>query len=533
MLQVNHMAQDSQTDRDKKRTRRDLLALLLLLLAVFACLFATAQFAITPAGSWQVPANMLSELNPDNLRRSQVPVEPLRPEVLTPPAWDPSHLLTPVGKGVVVSPMVFVPVPSSTPTPIKVVEVPTSASATAKPEPPTSLPTGTPLPTATSRPTALPTRTPLPTRVLPTNTPLPTPVPPTDTPEPPPPPPPPTATPTSPLPPRPDTATPTVTGTPTNTPTATGGPTNTPTPTPTPTNTPTPTPTPTNTPTPTPTPTPTNTPVPPVAPTNLRAAAGDEQIILGWDHPGSVTEYRVYSSTTGIEPFALQATVPVTRYLNLSLTNGTTYSYYVTAFAGSESARSNIASATPYDITPYVYTTNVTCSPGVLDCSNAGGPPDNPIANVSGSDWLRLDFGAGRGIIDGLGPDMVFYEYSATVDVGAGSEPGILLDYTRIELSADDATWYPVFAWDNVVGGVAGTNIDCYATDACGVCGPGECENEPIPSRDLYGTLPYKTGIAIDIGAWTSPGYSYRYVRFTYPSGGTQSVQANAVQRLH
>ncbi len=255
------MTQDSQTDRDKKRTRRDLLALLLLLLAVFACLFATAQCAITPAGSWQVPANMLSDLNPDkDLRRSQALVEPLRPEVLTPPAWDPSHLLTPVGKGVVVSPMVFVPVPQGTATPIKVVEVPTSAaSATATPEPPTRLPTGTPLPTSTPRPTALPTRTPLPTPVLPTNTPPPTPVPPTEKP-----PRPPTATPTSPLPPRPDTVTPTATRLPTGTPT----PTPTGTPMPTPTNTPTPTPTATGTSTNTPTPTPTNTPTPTPTPTN-------------------------------------------------------------------------------------------------------------------------------------------------------------------------------------------------------------------------------------------------------------------------
>ena len=139
-----------------------------------------------------------------------------------------------------------------------------------------------------------------------------------------------------------------------------------------------------------------------------------------------------------------------------------------------------------------------------------------------------LDFGAGTGygIIDGLGPDMVFYEYSATVDLGPpiGPEPGILLDFTLIELSADGANWFPVFDWDGNPGGVSGTNIDSYAAV--------ESENEPIPSRDLYGTLPYKTGIAIDIGVWTSPGYSYRYVRFTYPAG-TQGAQVDAVERLH
>ena len=242
-----------------------------------------------------------------------------------------------------------------------------------------------------------------------------------------------------------------------------------------------------------------------------------------------MTEYRVYSSTTDVEPFALHATAAVTRYLDQPLTNGTIYYYYVTAFAGSESARSNIANAQPYAITPYTYTTNVTCS-GVPDCANAGGQPDGAAANVSGPGVLTLDFGAGHGIIDGLGPDMVFYEWPATVDVGAGPEPGIMLDYAFIDLSADGTTWYRVFAWDSIAGGIVGTNIDCYATDACGTC-PGECEDEPIPSRDLYGA-PFQTGIAIDI-SMTPPGYSYRYVRFTYPPGGTQGAQVDTVQRLH
>ncbi len=526
------MAQDSQNDRDKKRTRRDVLALLLLLLAVFVCLFVTAQLAITPAGTWQVPANMLSELNPDNLRRSQGIVEPLRPEVLTPPAWDPSHLLTPVGKGVVVSPIVFFPPPKGTAAPTLVAQVPTpTAKPTATPEPPTRVPTSTPVPTATPRPTALPTRTP----VLPTAsaTPLPTPVPPTDTPEPPPPEPS-TPTPTRQVPP-PDTATPTPTGLPTATatPTPTGTPTPTPTgvptDTPTPTGTPTPTPTPTNTPTPTPTPTPTTDP-PPAAPTGLRAAAGNQEIILGWNSNSEpdLAGYRLYSSMTGGPPpggYTLRTTIAVTHHLDLPLTNGTTYYYYVTAFdAGSnESGPSNVANAQPYDITPYTYTTNVACSVGIPDCPSAGGQPDGSAANVPSGETLTLDFGADHGIIDGSGWDMVFYEYSTTV--GAGT--GILLDFTLIELSADSAQWYPVFDWDGTPGGVSGTNIDSYATD-----GNGEFENEPIPSSDLYGVLPNKYGIAIDIGVWTPAGYSYRYVRFSYP-GGTQNAQVDAVQRLH
>jgi len=209
----------------------------------------------------------------------------------------------------------------------------------------------------------------------------------------------------------------------------------------------------------------------------------------------------------------------------------TTYYYYVTAFdaGNNESGPSNVATAQPYDITPYTYTTNVNCTGAtVYNCTNAGGTPNGWAADINGTGELRLDFGADHGIIDGIGPDMVFYEWPTTVTIPPGpAEPGIILDYTFIDLSADGTTWYRVFAWDGITGGVVGTNIDSYAG--------AESDTLEIPSRDLYGTLPYKSGITIDIGIWTPPGYSYRYVRFTYPTGGSpgQSAQVDAVQRLH
>lgn len=258
----------------------------------------------------------------------------------------------------------------------------------------------------------------------------------------------------------------------------------------------------------------------------MRTAAGNREISLGWNANAEpdLAGYRVYSSTNMAGPFALQATVlrPNVGYLNTGLTNGTTYYYRVTAFdnGSHESAPSNIADATPYDITGYTYPITVTCS-GVPDCSNASGPPDGNAANINGSDVITLDFGAGRGIIDGAGWDLVFYEWPY---VG-----GIQLDYIYLDLSADGVTWYRTFAWDGVPGGVSGTNIDSYATD-----GNGEQENESIPSSALYpSTLPTNTGIAIDIGPWTLPGYAYRYVRFSYPPGGTDAGQIDAVQRLH
>ena len=219
---------------EREQRRRDVLVLLLVLAGMFACLMAAAQAAITPSRTWQVSANMLSELNPerDYVAWQKTPIEPLRPEIMTPPAWDLAHFLTPVGRGVVAPPLVLPPVAGATATPRVVAQAPTSTRAAFTPPPSPVPPTGTAWSTVTPRATlTLPATRPLPTstpRVPPT--PLPTPVPPTDRPD-------------TPIPPPRSTATPTATSTPV---------------TPTPTNTPV-SPTPTNTPV---SPTPTNTPFP-------------------------------------------------------------------------------------------------------------------------------------------------------------------------------------------------------------------------------------------------------------------------------
>jgi hypothetical protein len=255
----------------------------------------------------------------------------------------------------------------------------------------------------------------------------------------------------------------------------------------------------------------------------LRAAAGQGQVSLGWNAntEPDLAGYRVYTSTSSSGPFALQASVAITRYLHTGLTNGMPYYYRVTAYdAGAhESAPSAVVSATPYDIAPYTYPPAATCL-GVPNCNDAAGAPNNTIVELNGADSLTLAFGAGRGIIDGAGYDLVFYE--------AADPPGILVDYVFVDLSADGTTWYRAFAWEGVPGGVAGTNIDSYATDA-----NGELENDPIGAAALYGAPPYQTGIALDIGRWTPAGYGYRYVRLTYPPGGADAAQIDAVRRLH
>jgi hypothetical protein len=190
-------AEDPQNERDRDRDWRSLLFFLVILLLGFVCLMLTAQMAVRPDRMWQIPAGMLSQLNPDeDTDTGERRVEPLRPEVLTPPPWDP-NFLTPEGTAVVVAPATFVPVRPGTPTPGEVAFVPTpSPSATAFTPTPTQTPTptGTPTPTPTSTPTATPTTTSTPT-TTPSSTPTATSMP-TPTTEPPPQPTRPSSTPT-------------------------------------------------------------------------------------------------------------------------------------------------------------------------------------------------------------------------------------------------------------------------------------------------------------------------------------------------
>ncbi len=87
-------------------------------------------------------------------------------------------------------------------------------------------------------------------------------------------------------------------------------------------------------------------PPPPAAPTNLSATPGDGQVALNWGGSASADNYNVYRGTGG--NYYWQASPTSTSWTDTSVTNGTTYWYYVTAEnAGGESGQSNTVSATP------------------------------------------------------------------------------------------------------------------------------------------------------------------------------------------
>ena len=85
-------------------------------------------------------------------------------------------------------------------------------------------------------------------------------------------------------------------------------------------------------------------------PSNLTATAGDQQINLNWDDVAGATHYQVYRSS-GAGYTLINGSVPFSAYFDGSLTNGTTYYYFVKAVIdGTPTQGSSIASATPVAI---------------------------------------------------------------------------------------------------------------------------------------------------------------------------------------
>jgi subtilase family serine protease len=88
---------------------------------------------------------------------------------------------------------------------------------------------------------------------------------------------------------------------------------------------------------------------PPGAPANLTAVAGDGRVTLAWSSARGATSYTVKRSPTAGGPYVpIASGIQAARYLDSTVTNGTTY-YYVASASNSlgESGDSNEAAATP------------------------------------------------------------------------------------------------------------------------------------------------------------------------------------------
>jgi len=82
------------------------------------------------------------------------------------------------------------------------------------------------------------------------------------------------------------------------------------------------------------------------SPENLTGIAGDGEVVLNWTALDSVDHYNIYRNG-GIAPFATTSEI---NYTDLEVTNGDTYTYYITAVfmvSGEESGPSNVVTVVP------------------------------------------------------------------------------------------------------------------------------------------------------------------------------------------
>jgi hypothetical protein len=119
----------------------------------------------------------------------------------------------------------------------------------------------------------------------------------------------------------------------------------------------------------------------PAQPTGLNATAGNSQVALSWTASPGATSYNLKRATINGGPHTTVTNVTATNYTDISLSNGTTYYYVVSALnAGGESANSSQVSATPTNHPPVLEAiSNQTILAGrTLVVTNSAGDTDAP-----------------------------------------------------------------------------------------------------------------------------------------------------------
>ncbi len=138
--------------KEKEHESRDLGLMVLILLLGLLFMLVAGQKATQLLPDWSIPADMNSNLDPNARFRSRSEsggLEPLRPEILTPPTWNDSYL-TPMPDGAAVETTITVVVfdPSATPSVTPSTSPTTTVTVTSTPNP-----TNTPTSTTTTVPT--------------------------------------------------------------------------------------------------------------------------------------------------------------------------------------------------------------------------------------------------------------------------------------------------------------------------------------------------------------------------------------------
>src|SRR2546421_362491 len=180
---------------------------------------------------------------------------------------------------------------------------------------------------------------------------------------------------------------------------------------------------------------------PPSAPTNLVATAGNAQVGLTWQAPGSnggsaITNYKIYRGTTSGGKTLIATIGNQLSYSDGGLTNGVTYYYQVSAVNNvGEGPRTNEASATPTaPAGPPTAPQGLGASPGdatvTLTWSGPSSNGGSPITNYriyrgtpSNGETLKTTMGNVLTYSDATVTNGVTYYYQVSAVNSAGEGP--------------------------------------------------------------------------------------------------------------
>jgi len=139
------------------------------------------------------------------------------------------------------------------------------------------------------------------------------------------------------------------------------------------------------------------------------------------------------------------------------------------------------------------------------------GPGDGICTTISTGNSIDINLGSTPITLHGDdGWDFIYYERAA--------HPGIQMDFVTLQISADNTTWYTVFAYGS----------SAYGNSS--IAGYPQSDNELIPLSGLLGS-PVQTGIGIDIDRLGIPDEVYQFLRIISPLGDSgDGCDVDAIQ---
>ncbi len=172
---------------------------------------------------------------------------------------------------------------------------------------------------------------------------------------------------------------------------------------------------------------------PPDPPTSLVATPSDGSVTLSWTAPNGAVSYQILRTSVGEAGYASVGNSATTSYTDTTVTNGTTYTYVVTASNGTcSSINSAEALATPACMPPSV-PAGVTATPGnrqvvlVWDPSSGGAVSyEVSRSTTAGGPYTSVGKPTSAGFTDTNLSNGVTYYYVVTASNGACSSAASL-----------------------------------------------------------------------------------------------------------